>query len=169
SRARPNARRPRARRRSGWGAGAVWARRRGDDLVRGSSNPGRGAGLSHMSKEFVEEFFAPSGELHFAGGRSRVWVDAQDVEGLAPDDGDILWSTILARSRVVFVEDDIERPVQMVFYAPMGSIDLQHALGREPFGEGDIVHPAGGLAFAQPPLGFDASERGEAGKGRRIR
>src|SRR5271166_187203 len=51
----------------------------------------------------------------------------------------------------------------------MGSIDLQHALGREPFGEGDIVHPAGGLAFAQPPLGFDASERGEAGKGRRIR
>src|SRR5271157_1059346 len=87
----------------------------------------------------------------------------------APDDGDILWSIILARSRVVFVEDDIERPVQMVFYAPMGSIDLQHALGREPFGEGDIVHPAGGLSFAQPPLGFDASERGEAGKGRRIR
>ncbi len=71
-----------------------------------------------MSKEFVEEFFAPSGELHFAGGRSRVWVDAQDVEGLAPDDGDILWSIILARSRVVFVEDDIERPVQMVFDTP---------------------------------------------------
>ena len=68
-----------------------------------------------MSKEFVEEFFAPCGELHFAGEGAVVWVGAQDVDGHASDDGEVLRPIILAGSRVVFVEDDIERPVQTCF------------------------------------------------------
>jgi hypothetical protein len=73
-----------------------------------------------VSKEFVEEFFAPCGELHFAGEGPGVGVGAQDVAGHSTDHGEILWAIILAGSRVVLVEDDIERPVQMVVSRPEG-------------------------------------------------
>src|SRR5271157_5194170 len=122
-----------------------------------------------MSKEFVEEIFVPGGELHLAGGRAGVGVGAQDVEGLSPDDGEVLWPVIFAGSGVVLMENDVERPVQIVFHAPMRALDLKHAFGREALGEGDVVDVGAGLAVAQPPpLGFDAPERGEAGKGWRI-
>ena len=122
-----------------------------------------------MSKEFVEELFAPRGELHFSGERAGVWVGAQDVEGYAPDDGEVLRPIIFAGSGVVLKEDDVERPMQGVFHAPMRAFDLKHAFGREALGEGDVVDVGTGLAVAQPPLGFDAPERGEARKGWRIR
>ncbi len=70
-----------------------------------------------MSKEFVEELFAPRGELHFSGEGAGVWVGAQDVEGHAPDDGEVLRPIIFAGSRVVLKEDDVERPMQSVFKA----------------------------------------------------
>jgi hypothetical protein len=75
-------------------------------------------GLSHMSKEFVEELFAPSGELRFSGEGAGVWVGAQDVEGHTPDDGEVLRPIIFTGSGVVLVEDDVERPMQGVTLGP---------------------------------------------------
>jgi hypothetical protein len=43
-----------------------------------------------MSKEGVEEFFAPCGEFRFAGEGPVVGVSAQDVSAHSPDDGDVL-------------------------------------------------------------------------------
>jgi hypothetical protein len=121
-----------------------------------------------MSKEIVEEIFVPGGELHLSDGGAVVWVGAQDVEGLSPDDGQVLWPVIFAGSDVVLMENDVEWPVQIVFHAPMRALDLEHAFGREALGEGAVVDVGAGLAVAQPPLGFDAPERGQTGKGWRI-
>src|SRR5208282_4365280 len=63
------------------------------------------AGLSHMSKEFEEELFAPSGEFHFSCDGAFVWVGVQDVDSHSSDDGEVLWRVVLARSRVILVED----------------------------------------------------------------
>src|SRR5450631_3771391 len=121
-----------------------------------------------MSKEFEEELFFPSGELHLAGNGTIIGMGPQDVERNAAQDGKILWAVVLARSCIVLVEDDIELPVQLVFYAPVRARDFEHAAGREPFGQHDVVDSLGQLAIGLA-LGLDAANGGEAGKDRRIR
>jgi hypothetical protein len=69
-----------------------------------------------MSKEFEEEFFLPSGEFHFSRRRSWIWMGFQDVERHTPNERQVLW---LARPGVIFIEDDIQRPMRLVFDAPM--------------------------------------------------
>src|SRR5258708_14131718 len=91
-------------------------------------------GLSQMSKELEEEFLLPSCKLHFSTDRSIIRVCSQDVDGDAAQDGKILWPIILAGSGIVFVEDDVERPVQLIFDAPMRPPDFEHAFGRQAFG-----------------------------------
>ena len=88
------------------------------------------AGLSHMSKEVIEEVFAPCGELHLAGERPLVRVGVQDVEAHSPHDGEVLRRVVFARSRGVFVEDDVERPVRVVFHAPMFRMTSSIRLGE---------------------------------------
>ena len=80
--------------------------------------PGR-AGLLHMSKEFEEEFFLPSGEFHFSRGRSWIWMGFEDVERHTPNERQVLRRMVLARPGIIFVEDDIQRPMKLVFDAPM--------------------------------------------------
>jgi len=120
-----------------------------NDGVASSRPPGQSPGLSHVSKEFIEEFFAPCSELHFAGEGPIVGVSAQNIGRHSPDSGEILRSIVLAGSCVVFVEDDVEGPVQMIFHAPVRAIDFQHALGRKLLGEGDIVR-ASARACSRP-------------------
>ena len=77
-----------------------------------------------MSKEFEEELFLPCGEFHFARDRAFVRVGSQDVEGHASEDGKVLRRVVFTGSGVVFVEDDVERPVKIVLDAPIGSHGL---------------------------------------------
>ena len=49
--------------------------------------PGAEAGLSHMSKEFEEEFFSPRCEVHFACNGLVVGMSSQDIEGDPSQDG----------------------------------------------------------------------------------
>src|SRR3984893_17892453 len=95
---------------------------------------GSGAGLSQISKEVEEKLFFPRSELHFASCGSFIGGSAQDVERHAAQDSKILRRVILTGSSIVLVEDDVERPVQLIFYAPMRPRHFEHALGRQPFG-----------------------------------
>src|SRR5262245_9967523 len=87
------------------------------------------AGLSHMSKEFVEEVFAPHRATHFAADGSGERMRSQDVLREPADYGKIFWRVVFARSRVVLVEYDIENPMEVVFDAPVGA-DKFGQLGR---------------------------------------
>jgi len=58
---------------------------------------------------------------------------SQDVEGDAAQDSEVLGSVILARSGVVLMQDDVERPVKLVLDAPVRSHDLQKAARGEGF------------------------------------
>src|SRR6266852_5388187 len=82
-------------------------------------SPACGIGLSQMSKEFEEEFLLPCSEFHLAPDGSIIGVSPQDVECDAAHDSKVFRPVILARSSVIFVEDDVEAPVQLIFYAPM--------------------------------------------------
>src|SRR5690348_1989961 len=77
------------------------------------------AGLLHISKELEEELFLPRGKLHFSGDSPVEGVRSQNVERDAANDGEIFWGVILAGSRVVFVEDNVEFPMEVVLNAPM--------------------------------------------------
>src|SRR6516162_9756964 len=94
-----------------------------------------GAGLLHISKELEEEGLAPSSELHFAPDGFFGGVVAQNVESYSTNDTKILWRVILARSRVIFVEDNVELPMQVIFHTPMRPRDFENPHGREPLGE----------------------------------
>src|SRR4029077_8251276 len=88
-------------------------------------------GLSQMSKEVEEELLLPCSEFHFAPYGSIIGVRPQDVERDAAHDAKIFRSVILARAGVVLVEDDIERPVQVIFYAPIRARHFEHSLRRQ--------------------------------------
>ena len=96
-----------------------------------------------MSKEFEEEFFAPICTPHFACERLVERVCIQDVVCEASDDGEIFRGVVFAGSGIVFVENHIERPMELVFDAPMGADDCRKLGWREQLGEGDIAR--GGL------------------------
>src|SRR5229473_4714369 len=90
---------------------------------------GLGAGLLQMSKEFEEELLLPCSELHFAPDGSIIGVSAQDVERDTAHDTKVCRRVVLARSSVIFVEDDVEGPVQLIFHTPMPARHFEHALG----------------------------------------
>ena len=119
-----------------------------------------------MSKEFEEEVFAPNGELHFAGDGSFVGVCLQDIESHAPDEGQVLRSMIFAGSCIIFMEDDIESSMKMVFDAPMCADRFHHDFGRHWFGQDGIVDEDRDFAVAGAPFALDPPEHGEPGKAR---
>src|SRR5882762_773716 len=89
-------------------------------------NPPPQAGLSHVAQQFEEELVVPSCALEFgAQGYLCVGLSAGDVESQAPEDGDIGRSVVLAVSRQIFVEHDVERPMQAVLDGPVFAHDTQ--------------------------------------------
>ena len=92
-----------------------------------------------MSKEFEEELSLPSCEFHFAPDGPIEGVGAQDIECDATNHGEILWREVLAGSGVVFVEDDVELPMEIILDAPMSARDFEHAVRWEALGERDIA------------------------------
>src|SRR5258707_15518720 len=101
-----------------------------------------------MSKEVEEELLFPSSEVHFSAYRSIIWVGPQDVDRDSAYDGKILWPVILAGPSVVLVEDNVERPMQLIFDGPMGPEQPQNTFWRQAFRQRHYVHPLGNLAIA---------------------
>src|SRR5260370_37628376 len=121
-----------------------------------------------MRKELEEELGFPWGEVHFAGDGGIIRMRPQDVERDTAQDRKVFWAVILACSGVVLVEDDIELPMELIFYAPMRARDFEHAFGRKALGQVHIMHRLGQLAIRMS-LGLDAADGGEAGEGGRCR
>src|SRR5215471_8641628 len=117
-----------------------------------------------MSKEVEEELSFPSSEVHFSADRTIIGVRLQDVDRDSAYDSKILWPVIFAGPGVVLAEDDVERPMQLIFHAPVCAGDLQHADGGQTFGQDHVMHRLGELAITDLPLGYDAADGSEAGK-----
>src|SRR5882724_7306682 len=121
-----------------------------------------------MNKEFEEELFAPVCELHFACDRPLDRVSTQDIESHPSNDREILWRIVLARSRIVLVEDDVELPMEVVFDAPVSPRRFEHVSGRQTFGEDDVACRSFDLATPALALGLDASQGGQAREAGRV-
>src|SRR5215470_14360853 len=117
-----------------------------------------------MSKEVEEELLFPSSEVHFSTYRSIIGVCPQDVDRDSAYNGKILWPVILTGAGIILVEDDVERPMQLIFYGPMRPEHFEHALGGQTFGQGHIMHPLGDLAITSLALFYDAANGGEVGE-----
>src|SRR5262249_57223179 len=120
------------------------------------------AGLSHMSKELEEEWFAPCSKPHFPGNGLVSGMTPQDIEGNSTNDRKILWSVILARPSVVFVEDNIELPMQVIFHTPVSTRDFKNPGGRQTPGQGNVARCHLGLLAHAPALGLDAGQGDQA-------
>src|SRR5260221_392714 len=122
-----------------------------------------------MSKEIEEEFFAPVCFSHFACEGLVEGMGTQDVVSEASDDGEIFRRVVLARAGVVFVEDNIERPMELVFDAPVRADDCCKLGRREHPGEGHVAHGSLAPTVRAGSLGFDAADRLQAGEVRAAR
>src|SRR5437867_13264891 len=94
------------------------------------SLPPCGAGLSHVAEEIEEESIVPSCALELGSqGDFCVGMSAGDIEGEAPQDGEVGWGIVLSIARQVLVEHDIERPMQAIFDGTVCAHDAHDILG----------------------------------------
>jgi hypothetical protein len=76
-------------------------------------------GLSHVAEEFEEEGIVPSGALELTPQRGGcIRMGSAHVEGQASEHGKVGRSVVLAITRQILIERDVERPVQAVFDRP---------------------------------------------------
>ena len=57
-------------------------------------------------------------------------MSASDIERKSPQNGEVGGSVVLSTSRLILVENDVERPVQGIFDAPVLARDAQQLRGR---------------------------------------
>src|SRR5665809_132892 len=82
-----------------------------------------------MTDDGSSEGVGPSGALAFAADR-QLWPGcAQHVEGETSEDREVFRAVILAVAGLVFVEADIEHPVQAVLDGPVRAHGVCEALG----------------------------------------
>src|SRR6185295_3199186 len=93
-----------------------------------------------------------------AGERFVERVCSQDVVGETADDGDVLWSVVLAGARTVFVEDNVEGPMELVLDGPMGAADLRQPSWREHLRQSDVADGCLWLAVAGSSLRLDPAD-----------
>jgi hypothetical protein len=93
-----------------------------------------------------EEGVVPAGAFDLATGRAVIGVGAQDVEGAAAQAGEVLGRVILAGMGAVFVENDVQDPVQTVVDLPVRSYDFEEARSQEDPREEKVAGCGGGPA-----------------------
>ncbi len=85
------------------------------------------------------------------------------VDGEMADDRHVGCSVAFAQPGLVFVEDDVEHPVQLVFDPPRAADGRGGGLGREPR-RGDIIAGLETAAVLQLSLACDPDDRGDVGQ-----
>ena len=87
----------------------------------------------------------------------------QDVEGKPAQDGEVLGSIVHSCPAGIFVEVDIEHPVQLVLDGPMTTRNLQQPLGGHGLGEQIVAQDRriGPIALQLPARG-DVADRNNA-------
>src|SRR5260370_41279412 len=100
-----------------------WSVRRGRDPCLPS--PG-GSGLSHVQKHVDEEAVVPGGPFELAPQRGFcVGMSTSNIEGKSAQNSEVGRGMVFPASRLILVENHVQRPVQDVFDAPMFSNDAQ--------------------------------------------
>src|SRR5712664_4267763 len=100
----------------------------------------RKAGLSHVRKHIDEEAVVPGGAFELASqGSLCVGMSASNIEGKSPQNGEVGGSVVFSASRLILVENDVERPVQDVFDTPMFANDAQQFGGRVALGQKEVA------------------------------
>ncbi len=112
-----------------------------------------------MAESFEQVLVIPGTFLESVGD-GDIWCVAglQDVSGDAGEGCDICGGVVFSVSTAVFVQADVENPVQVVLDAPMGTDGVQGGLGREVSGcQIEALGWRSGVA-----VGNDADEGGMA-------
>lgn len=91
-----------------------------------------------MSDEFFKVVWAEVGELSPSLEAVSVGWSAHEVHGHVPDDGHVLGSVACSEAGEVFVEDDVEDPVEAVLDVPMGAHGGGEGLGVGDEGAGEF-------------------------------
>src|ERR1700681_4099010 len=95
-----------------------------DRICRCDPTSPRKPGLSHVQEQIDEETVVPGGAVEFASQRGLcIGMSTSDIEGKSPQNGEVGGSVVFSASRLILVENDVERPVQDVFDAPMFAED----------------------------------------------
>src|SRR5713226_8670904 len=98
------------------------------------------AGLSHVQEHIDEEAVVPGCALELASQRGLcIGMSASNIEGNSPQNGEVGGSVVFSASRLILVENDIERPVQDVFDTPMFANDAQQFCGRVALGQKKVA------------------------------
>jgi hypothetical protein len=97
-------------------------------------------GLSHVQEHIDEETVVPGGAFEFASQRGLcIGMSTSDIEGKSPQNGEVGGSVVFSASRLILVENDVERPVQDVFDAPMFADNAQQLCGRVALGKKEVA------------------------------
>jgi len=96
-----------------------------------------------MTEEAEQKGFVPCGGLYFPADGHFGGVGAEEIERELSHDSKVFWSAILSRSIGIFLEHDIENPVQLVLYGPMRPHGLKQFLRGNIPGENEVAD--GGL------------------------
>src|SRR6202035_5118196 len=98
------------------------------------------AGLSHVQEHIDEETVVPGGAFEFAAQRGLcVGMSTSNVEGKSPQNSEVGGSMVFSAPRLILVENDVERPVQDVFDAPMFANNAQQFCGRVALGQKEVA------------------------------
>ena len=111
----------------------------------------------------------PSGEFAASLDRALVGGTTHQVDGEVSDDGHVFRAMAGPQAGLIFVELDIEHPMELVFDPPVAAHGASESLGVER-GGGDIEAPVGrGLASLLASLldgTFDHADGLQVGKAR---
>src|SRR6202022_2588993 len=98
------------------------------------------AGLSHVQEHIDEEAVVPGGTFELASqGGLCIGMSASNIEGKSAQDGEVGRSMVFSASRLILVENDVERPVQGIFDAPMFANDAQQFCGGVALGHKEVA------------------------------
>jgi len=104
-----------------------------------------------VSHEVEEVLIVPFCLESFVRERNLVGIGSEQVEGEATQNCQIGGPVILSGPGVIFGHEDIELPVQFVFYAPMGSALGECLISRQEYREPIGALLVGGLTIASAP------------------
>jgi len=88
-----------------------------------------------VGEEVEKECVVPACAFDFLAHGDAVGMAADDIERKSSQDRQVLWGVVFSGSRTVFVEDDIENPMQLVLDSPMTAHGVQQSLGGEELGK----------------------------------
>jgi len=104
-----------------------------------------------MSQKAEEVLLCPSCLKSFVTEGDIFGAGSQDIESQTSKDGEICWSVVLAAPDLIFAEQDVELPMQIVFDGPVASDRNQQFFCRHFAGQRKTTDFVSGLAVDGAP------------------